>query len=158
MENGSLLITKSAQSIKINPANGTGPTEFPNTEAQSVDIGSSTGVISFWTTGGVGYNKLICGSIWARDDIHVEGPDPWGDYVFDANYDLMPLDELEIFIEENKHLPEIPSASEIVENGIKLAEMDAKQMVKIEELTLYVIEQQKQIIEMQKSIDKLNNK
>ncbi|PXY01808.1 hypothetical protein DF185_03940, partial [Marinifilum breve] len=55
------------------------------------------------------------------------------------------LKEVESFIEENKHLPDIPSEKEVLENGIAVGEMNAKLLQKIEELTLYVIEQNKKI-------------
>ena len=64
----------------------------------------------------------------------------WGDFVFDQDYQLKDLDEVESFIKTKKHLPGIPNAKEVKEGGIDVAEMLAKQMVKIEELTLYVIQ------------------
>jgi len=70
----------------------------------------------------------------------------WSDYVFDKNYKLKPLAEVESYIRQNKHLPGMPSGDELVkEGGIDMNEMFAKQMEKIEELTLYIIEQNKQI-------------
>ena len=69
----------------------------------------------------------------------------WADYVFDKNYKLMPIHELEAFIKDNKHLPNVPSANEVVKSGIDVAKMDAKLLEKIEELTLYIIEQNKRI-------------
>ena len=75
--------------------------------------------------------------------------------MFESNYELRTLEETEKFISENKHLPEIPSEAEVTENGINLGEMDAKLLQKIEELTLYLIEQNKEIIEMKKEISTL---
>lgn len=70
----------------------------------------------------------------------------WADYVFEDNYKLKPLSEIEAFINANKHLPGIPSGDKLVrDGGIDMNEMFAKQMEKIEELTLYIIEQNKQI-------------
>lgn len=69
----------------------------------------------------------------------------WADYVFDKNYNLRSISELETFIEENKHLPNMPSADEVVRDGVNLGDMDAKLLEKIEELTLYIIEQNKRI-------------
>lgn len=65
----------------------------------------------------------------------------WADYVFAEDYKLMPLTEVEQFTKENKHLPNVPSAKQMVENGLDVAQMDAKLMEKVEELTLYLIEQ-----------------
>jgi hypothetical protein len=79
----------------------------------------------------------------------------WYDHVFNKDYKLMSLPELERFIQTNKHLPEIPSETEVKENGINLGDMQGKLLLKIEELTLYIIEQQKQMKELQKQIDEL---
>lgn len=69
----------------------------------------------------------------------------WPDYVFKPEYQLPSLIETEQFIKENGHLPEIPKASEVEANGLSLGEMNRLMMKKIEELTLHLIEQQKQI-------------
>ncbi|OJX32842.1 MAG: hypothetical protein BGO86_12695 [Chryseobacterium sp. 36-9] len=75
----------------------------------------------------------------------------WADHVFSNDYKLRPLEEVEEYILTNKHLPEIPSANEIVkEGGLDLAQMQAKQMEKIEELTLYLIEMKKEIEALKK--------
>lgn len=74
----------------------------------------------------------------------------WADYVFANDYKLKPLSEVEAYIKENKHLPNIPSASELVSEGLNLGEMQAKQMEKIEELTLYMIEMKKEIDTLKK--------
>ena len=90
----------------------------------------------------------IDGKLYAKE-IEVK-TNVWADYVFKPDYKLMPLDELEAFIETNNHLPDVPSETEVKENGINLAEMNAKLLQKVEELTLYIIEQQKQIDELEK--------
>lgn len=69
----------------------------------------------------------------------------WADYVFDENYKLRSIDELEIFVKENKHLPNIPKASEIEKNGMKVGETNKAMMEKIEELALYIIQLKKEI-------------
>jgi hypothetical protein len=79
-------------------------------------------------------------------------------HVFEKDYSLMSLQETETFIKENKHLPNIPSAAEVEENGIQLGEMNALLLQKIEELTLHMIEQQKLIEELQKSLFELKSK
>ncbi|MCX6181849.1 MAG: hypothetical protein NT150_07975 [Bacteroidetes bacterium] len=80
------------------------------------------------------------------------------DYVFEKNYELMPLNELDKYISQNKHLPNINTAADVVDNGLSLGEMQVKQMEKIEELTLYIIQQQKEMDEMKASIVKLLEK
>ncbi|HPB20231.1 MAG TPA: hypothetical protein PLC00_05610 [Bacteroidales bacterium] len=68
------------------------------------------------------------------------------------SYNLMPLKELEQYILKNKHLPDVPNQDEISKNGIDVYEMNAVLLKKLEELTLYVIEQQKQIVELENQI------
>lgn len=67
----------------------------------------------------------------------------WPDEVFRGDYNLKPLEEVESYINKHQHLPDIPSESEVLENGVNLGEMQAKLLQKIEELTLYVIELEK---------------
>ena len=69
----------------------------------------------------------------------------WCDYVFATDYNLMSLYEVEQYIKTYNHLPEVPSEKEVLENGIDLSEMNALLLKKIEELTLYMIEQEKRI-------------
>jgi len=72
----------------------------------------------------------------------------WKDYVFEENYPLMTLQETEDFIKEHKHLPNVPSAAEVEANGVNLGEMNAILIQKVEELTLYILDLQKQINEL----------
>jgi len=74
------------------------------------------------------------------------------DYVFEPEYELMPLTELELYLRENKHLPGIPSAAEFSEKGQNLAETDDLLLKKIEELTLYILKQEKAINEQNQKI------
>jgi len=73
----------------------------------------------------------------------------WSDYVFAKNYQLKSLTEVEKFIKENNHLPDVPSEKEVKEKGINLGNMDALLLQKIEELTLYIIELEKRIKELE---------
>jgi hypothetical protein len=82
----------------------------------------------------------------------------WADYVFESDYHLKSLSEVEAYIEQNGHLPDVPSAEEVEVNGIELGEMNVKLLEKIEELTLYIIQQQKQIDAMNKELNELNIK
>lgn len=66
--------------------------------------------------------------------------DNWSDYVFDEKYSLMPLSELQQFIQKNNHLPNVPSAKEMTDNGLNVAQSSIIFMEKIEELTLYVLQ------------------
>jgi hypothetical protein len=105
-------------------------------------------------TQATGYSLSVNGKI-ACEEILVEDISNWPDYVFHPNYKLMDLDELDNNIKENNHLPGIPSASEIEENGLTLGDMQKKMIEKIEELTLYTIEQNKMIKELQQKMDNL---
>jgi len=69
----------------------------------------------------------------------------WADYVFASDYKLLPLKQVEAYYKENKHLPEIPTEKEVIENGVNIAEMNKLLLKKIEELTLYLVQQQKDI-------------
>ncbi|MCM1301289.1 MAG: hypothetical protein NC250_01570 [Alistipes senegalensis] len=72
----------------------------------------------------------------------------WSDRVFESGYSLRSLNEVETFISENLHLPDVPSAEEVAENGYSQHEMNCILLQKIEELTLYIIQQQKEIAEL----------
>lgn len=85
------------------------------------------------------------GILTERVKVAIDGTANWADYVFAPDYKLMPLEEVEAFVKENKHLPNVPSAEKMVENGLDVATSDAKLMEKIEELTLYLIEMKKEI-------------
>lgn len=113
-----------------------------------------------------GYKLFVSeGIITEKLKVAVKTTTDWSDYVFAKNYKLMPLKEVEKFVNLNSHLPNVPSAQEVVNNGINVAEMDAKLLEKIEELTLYLIEQNKKIDaqgelikEQAKLINKLQSK
>lgn len=77
--------------------------------------------------------------------VKVETTVPGPDYVFEKSYSLPTLDEVKSYIDENKHLPEVPSAKEMEVKGIDVGEMNMLLLKKVEELTLYVIEQNKKI-------------
>lgn len=107
-------------------------------DAGNVGIGTST----------TGSHKLaVEGTIGARE-IKVEASG-WSDFVFANDYELRSLEEVKQHIKENGHLPEIPSETEINENGINLGEMDAKLLMKIEELTLYMIDMNDRMKELE---------
>ena len=74
------------------------------------------------------------------------------DFVFEDDYQLASLSKVEEFIEKEGHLPEIPCAAEVEKNGVSLGEMNIKLLQKIEELTLYIIKQDKRIAELEKKI------
>ncbi|MBS1687747.1 MAG: hypothetical protein JSS96_03420 [Bacteroidetes bacterium] len=99
-----------------------------------------------------GYSLYVAKGILTERLKVASSTDPvnWSDFVFNKDYKLMPIHQLESFISQNAHLPEIPTANEVAKDGIDVANMDAKLLQKIEELTLYVIQQQKEIDELKK--------
>ncbi len=92
------------------------------------------------------YRMYVTGGI-LTEKLHVADPTTsyWADYVFEDNYKLLSLMDLKKFIEENNHLPNIPSADEVKKTGIDIAEIQGKLLEKIEELTLHVIAQEEKI-------------
>jgi hypothetical protein len=109
------------------------------------------------TTQATGYALSVNGKV-ACEEVLVEDLVNWPDYVFADDYKLMSLDELEKSIKENNHLPGLPSAAEIEENGLQLGDMQKRLMEKVEELTLYTIEQGKVITSQGNVITELQQK
>lgn len=95
----------------------------------------------------------VNGTIRAKE-VKIDLCEDLADYVFNSDYSLMPLHKVEAFVKTNKHLPEIPSAAEVKKKGMNMGEMQNKLLLKIEELTLYVIEQQKQIEDLKLQLKK----
>lgn len=107
------------------------------------------------TKGASGYVAAINGRLIATE-IRVESLAAWPDYVFAEKYNLTPLEELEKKINSEKHLPGIPSAEEVAKSGIMLGEMQSKTIEKVEELTLYIIQLNKRINELEKKLEEVN--
>lgn len=80
--------------------------------------------------------------------VAVKGSTEWADYVFSDDYKLMPLSDLEDYIGKEKHLPDVPTTEEVMKNGVDVGQMQAKLLQKVEELTKYIIAQQKEINEL----------
>lgn len=78
----------------------------------------------------------------------------WADYVFDKDYQLPSLDYVEKYVIQNKHLPDVPSESEIKTNGADIETINKALLKKVEELTLYIIEQDKRIKSLEEKVDK----
>jgi hypothetical protein len=109
------------------------PTEkFVITNSGNVGIGTSTPT----------HKLSVSGSVRAKEVI-VETTG-WSDYVFADDYQLAPLSEIERHIRQHKHLPGIPSAAQVAEQGVSIGEMQARLLAQVEELTLRMITQEKQ--------------
>ncbi len=106
-------------------------------ENGNVGIGTSTPTEKLSVNGNIRTKKLI---------VTQAG---WPDYVFDSKYKLKPLFKVEQFIKKYGHLPEVPSATNVAQNGINVGDNQAILLKKIEELTLYVIELEKKVTRLE---------
>jgi hypothetical protein len=114
-------------------------------------IGIGTGAVAI----PAGVKLAVNGKVNCKEvEVTLSG---WSDYVFNNDYQLKPLSEVEQFIKENKHLPDVPSEKEVINNGNNLGKMDAILLQKIEELTLYMIDLKKENDLLKDQIVKLQN-
>lgn len=154
-DNPALVIKHSGNGSNIfgNPASDLGVIQISgfNTSVANKSINSNNNFFVF-TNGTVGVNtssvpagyKLAIGGNAIAESMTVKLQSAWGDYVFKPTYKLMPLSEVKTYVDKNQHLPEIPSASQIEKDGLNLGEMNKILVKKVEELTLYLIEKDKQ--------------
>ncbi|MBQ8361116.1 MAG: hypothetical protein IJX44_04115 [Bacteroidaceae bacterium] len=107
-------------------------------------------------------NQVIDGNLTVTQGIEASEIlvtiDAGADYVFDPSYRLSPLDDVEIYVKEHKHLPEIPSEAEMKSNGLNVNDFQIKLLKKIEEQTLYIIDLHKQIETLNARISTLENR
>ena len=103
-----------------------------------------------------GYTMAVDGKVIA-EEVRVQNSLDWPDYVFAEHYPLRPIQDVEAFIRTHQHLPDVPSAKHVEEEGIMLGEMQTTLLKKIEELTLYLISQQKEIEELKVQVSILQN-
>lgn len=103
-------------------------------------------------------NAIFQGNIESMKVKVTQTPGNWPDYVFSPNFKLRTLNELEQFIQKNQHLPEVPSAKEVEANGLDLGDMEAILLKKVEELTLYMIEQNKRLEKLEVENKELKKK
>ncbi|HNR19138.1 MAG TPA: hypothetical protein PKN75_03155 [Bacteroidia bacterium] len=115
--------------------------------------GSGKVIIGKHSTTSPGDYKLYVekGILTEKVKVAIANTANWADFVFAENYKLKDLSAVEAFIMENKHLPDVPSANEMVSNGMDVAKMNALLLQKIEELTLYVIKQEKRLVNLEKN-------
>lgn len=120
----------------------------------ALTINNNTGNVAIGGIDSKGYKLSVAGTMIA-EKIKVKNQSAWPDFVFDAGYQLPSLKYVENFIKTNKHLPEIPSANDIARDDHDLAEMNKRLLQKVEELTLYLIDQQKQLTEQKAELSEL---
>ncbi|MEO9871396.1 hypothetical protein [Ekhidna sp.] len=136
---------------------GTNPAFYVAPKGVEVFRITESGKVGIGTTDFSGDHKLrVEGSIGARE-IKVEASG-WSDFVFEKDYELLTLEEVEEHIVEKGYLPEIPSEAEVNENGINLGQMNAKLLQKIEELTLYMIDMNKRMNQLETENSELKEK
>ncbi|RVU91212.1 hypothetical protein EH230_10045 [Flavobacterium columnare] len=133
----------------------TGSSKFDSDVFVDTHIGIGTDKFVDPVDGNKEYKLSVKGRIRAEE---VKVYNTWADYVFTKDYKLRSLNEVEAFINKNKHLPNVPSAQEITEKGLELGEITKIQQEKIEELTLYLIQQNKEIQELKKQLQTILNK
>jgi hypothetical protein len=125
------------------------------------------GSVGIGTTNPGSYKLAVAGKIAATGEVKVfvDGTTNFPDYVFDPSYKLPTLEETEKYIQENHHLPEVPTAADIAKDGMSLNEMNIILLKKVEELTLHLIEMKKdseairkENEELKKRLEKLEKK
>jgi hypothetical protein len=150
---GNILMTRiGGTSAGIGTFSNTHMRIFCNSISQ-IFIAAATGNVGIGTENFGTYKLAVNGNIRSKEVVVESG---WADYVFEKNYKLLPLRDVEKFIALNKHLPNIPSAVEIATNGLHLGDTQKKMMEKIEELTLYLIEANKRIERLEQLIKEKN--
>ena len=153
--------------VKIGDVNGSSTSVIELTDVSPVQIEGFEADLRFTTSGTervriTSGGNLGIGTASPAEKLSVNGnivtkkvkvtQTGWADYVFHPTYKLPPLKEVESYIKQHQHLPDIPSAKEVEENGLDLGSNQAALLKKIEELTLYVIEQNKRIEQLEKKI------
>ncbi|MEM0941036.1 MAG: hypothetical protein AAGI25_14790 [Bacteroidota bacterium] len=134
----SIFANRVANSLTIE---NTSASHLPNTGGPIMMVFRRDGNVGIGTADPGDWKLAVNGKIRTKE-IRVETG--WADFVFEEDYALPTLQEVESHIREKGHLQDIPSAEEVAENGIFLGEMNAKLLQKIEELTLYLIAQDKE--------------
>ncbi len=123
--------------------------------AQQIYLGAAEVAINVGAEGpALGYSLSVGGEIICEElRVELQNNGPWPDYVFAHDYALRPLDELKSFITTHKHLPNIPAAIQVENEGFDVGDMNRRLLEKVEELTLYIIQQQEQIDELKRIVN-----
>jgi hypothetical protein len=121
----------------------------PTFNSNYLSVNLLNGNVGIGTASTGTFRLAVEGKIGARE-VRVTSASPWPDYVFSRSYKLRSLANVEAYIKKNHHLPNMPSAQEVKDNGIELGVMNAKLVQNIEELMLYVIDLKKEIEQLKK--------
>lgn len=118
---------------------------------------SYNGSLAIGTTSHSTYALAVAGEIGA-EELVIQLEEEWPDYVFNKGYELATLEETAAFIAKYKHLPDIPSADEVLHNGLRVGEMEVSLLKKIEELTLHLIEKNQEIAALRSAFDRIEQR
>lgn len=136
-----------------------GPKEQNEREFFSIDAYNGRVKVGNCNSNMDGYKLFVEeGILTEKVKVAVKNSDEWFDTVFEPDYKIMPINDLDAYIKTYKHLPEIPTTKEVMENGIDIGKMNGLLLKKVEELTLYMIELKKELDTAKKEIETLKKK
>ncbi|NHA06368.1 hypothetical protein G7092_21340 [Mucilaginibacter sp. HC2] len=131
---------------------GTAITPLNITTVMTTDVAGNIGINTASTSP---QYKLAVNGAFIATSATVKLYSNWPDYVFNKNYQLPSLQEVKTYINQNQHLPEVPSEQQIAKDGLNLGEMNKLLMKKMEEMTLYMIEAKEEINDLKKQVQDL---
>lgn len=141
-----------------NTTNNTRFSIYTNSAGEAFSVNYLNGSVGIGTTMVPANYKFAVAGDMIAERVVVKLTGNWPDYVFSPSYKRSTLLEVEEYINKNQHLPNIPSAKEVAENGIDVGKMNAKLLEKMEEMTLYMIEQQKEIKALREEVEQIKDK
>ncbi len=146
-----IIITIFTTLLFIQKSYSQGPIYFPT--------GAVFGPTTIAIPAGSNYKLAVSGGI-ITEKVRIAGSTTmaWADYVFEPNYKLKSIEEVAKFVKTYKHLPDVPTTKDVKQNGVDLADTQVILLQKIEEMTLYIIEQNKKIKILERKFNSIKNK